>query len=91
MVITVIDGATSAPIGGCVVNLHPNQGTNNLQIQDQTGTTDAAGIVSFTFKLPAILQADVSSIPAPFSCTTSCSALVKLEEGKSVSKTIKVY
>ena len=65
----------------------PPPTNGNLTIQDQTGTTDGSGSVSFTFKLPAILQADVTS-PAPFGNATK---LVKLEEGKKVSSTIKVY
>lgn len=88
VVITVVDGNTNAPVVGATVHLYipPNTG-GNLQQQDQTGITDGAGTVSFTFKLPAILQADVTP-PAPYAPN---SALIKLEEGKQVSKTIKVY
>ena len=62
--------------------------SGNLKIQDQTSTTDASGVARFTFKLPAILSADVNP-PAPLNPTVN--KLVKLEEGKSVSVAIKVY
>lgn len=87
---TVVDGANSAPIYGATVHMYPPPSQSpTLDIQEQTGITDAAGTVSFTFKLPAILQADATP-PSTYSLNTG-GALVKLEEGKSVSKTIKVY
>ncbi|MBI4930794.1 MAG: hypothetical protein HY841_08540 [Bacteroidetes bacterium] len=90
VVINVVDGNNSSPVFSATVHLYPPPGTNgNLNIQDQTGVTDAAGSVSFTFKLPAILQADIT--PISTSTLTAGSALVKLEEGKQVSKTIKLY
>ena len=92
VVINVADGNTGGPVIGATVHMYippgsPPPTNGNLQIQDQTGTTDASGSVSFTFKLPAILQADVTA-PLPYSNATK---LVKLEEGKKVSATIKVY
>lgn len=95
--ITVQDGTGSlaVPVAYATVHLYPPpsspppQGSNNLEGQDQTGITDGAGSVSFTFKLPAILQADVT--PPITSTLNPGSALVKLEEGKEVSKTIKLY
>ena len=90
VVINVVNGTTNAPVLGATVHMYipPNAPPgSNLQMQDQTGVTDGSGSVSFTFKLPAILQADVTP-PSPFAAAT---ALVKLEEGKQVSKTIKVY
>src|ERR1051326_4501699 len=89
VVINVIDGNTSAPIPNCTVHMYPPPASANLSIQDQTGATDASGSVSFTFKLPAILQADVT--PPATATVTAGGALVKLEEGKQVSKTIKLY
>ena len=90
VVINVVDGNTSAPVFGATVRMYPPSGTGgNLNIQDQTGVTDGAGSVSFTFKLPAILQATVT--PAATSTVSAGGALVKLEEGKQVSKTIKLY
>ncbi len=89
-VITVIDGTTSAPIYGATVHMYPPPSKNpTLDIQEQSGTTDAAGTVTFTFKLPAILQADATP-PSTYSLNTG-GQLVKLEEGKQVSKTIKLY
>lgn len=94
MVINVVDGNTSSPVASATVHMYisPNSppATNgNLTIQDQTGVTDGSGSVTFTFKLPAILQATVT--PVATSTLTPGGALVKLEEGKQVSKTIKLY
>ena len=87
VVINVAQVTTGVVVVGATVHLYPDPALNpTLTMQDQTGTTDASGSVTFTFKLPAILKADVTS-PAPFGNGTQ---LVKLEEGKQVSKTIKV-
>ena len=88
--ITVIDGVTEAPVYGATVHMYPPPNQNpTLTIQEQTGTTDGSGVVTFTFKLPAILQTDAT--PPSLSGLNSGGALVKLEEGKQVSKTIKLY
>ena len=89
-VITVLNGTTGARIYGATVHMYPPPSQNpTLDMQNQTGITDAAGTVSFTFKLPAILQAD-GTAPSSYNLKVG-GALVKLEEGKSVSKTIKLY
>ncbi len=90
LVLTIQDGVTNGPVVGASIQIAPNQtGANgNLQIQVQSSTTDAAGVATFTFKLPAILSATVTP-PAPY--TAPAPTLVKLEEGRSVSKAIKVY
>ena len=92
--ITVQDGSTGGPVAGASVRVGPSKTNANgtLQIQDQTATTDGSGIVTFTFKLPAILEADVTP-PSPYTCAlpSACSGLVKLEEGKSVNKTLKIF
>lgn len=87
VVINVVNGTTNAPVVGAVVHMYPPPTNSNLAIQKQSSTTDPAGIAKFTFTLPAILQTDVTP-PTPLG---PGSALVKLEEGKEVSKTIKVY
>lgn len=89
LIINVKDGKTGDAVGSASVHVYPSQTgpSGNLKDQDQTSTTDAAGVCSFVFKLPAILQAEVTP-PAPFGKAT---APVKLEEGKSTSYTIKVY
>ena len=89
VVLNITDGSNSAPVFGATVHMYPPPNSANLQIQDQTGVTDAAGMVTFTFKLPAILQADVT--PPASSSLNNGGALVKLEEGKQVTKTIKLY
>lgn len=90
LVLTVVDGSTNGPVVGAQVDIAPNQtGANGtLQIQVQSSTTDAAGVATFTFKLPAILSATVTP-PSPY--LVPAPTLVKLEEGRSVSKSIKVY
>ena len=90
LVLTIQDGVTNGPVVGATVDIAPNQtGPNGtLQIQVQSTTTDAAGVATFTFKLPAILSATVTP-PAPY--VIPAPTLVKLEEGRSVSKAIKVY
>jgi hypothetical protein len=89
LVITLQDAVTNGPVVGATVWVHPKASTGgNLQIQDQTTTTDGAGVATFTFKLPAILEAEVTP-PAPY--VAPAPTLVKLEEGRSVSKAIKVY
>lgn len=88
VVINVVDLTTKAPIVGASVHLYPDPALNpTLTIQDQSGTTDGSGSVSFTFKLPAILKCDVTA-PAPFNGFAT--KLVKLEEGKKTSVTIPV-
>lgn len=90
VVITVTDGANSVPVYGATVHMYPPPSQNpTLDIQEQTAITDASGMATLTFKLPAILQADVTP-PSTYSLNTG-GALVKLEEGKQVSKTIKLY
>ncbi len=83
LVINVVDIA-GAPLGNAEVHVYPKNG--NLQIQDQTSVTGSDGVATFTFKLPAILQCDVT--PDPSSGLGMTSNPVKLEEGKSVSKKI---
>jgi len=90
VVITIIDGTNDAPVYGATVHMFPPPSQKPpLDIQDQTSITDASGMATFTFKLPAILQADVT--PPTTYTLNSGGALVKLEEGKQVSKTIKLY
>ena len=85
-VINVVDDSTGNPIAGAIVHMYPPPTSANLNIQDQTNATDGSGTATFHFKLPAILQADVTNIGKG-----PGGALVKLEEGKQVSKTIKCY
>ncbi|MFH1003931.1 MAG: hypothetical protein V1781_00290 [Bacteroidota bacterium] len=84
VVVRVMDISTEGPILGANVSIHPTT-QSKPTMKGQTGITDAAGSASFVFKLPAILQVDVTA-----SGHTAGTALVKLEEGKTVSKTIKL-
>lgn len=54
-----------------------------LRPPDNTKITDANGEVTYTFKFPAILDVKVTHISYG-----SAEDLIKLEEGKTVSKTI---
>ncbi len=96
VVINVVNGSSGSPLAGANIHMYippgsPPPTNGNLTIQDQSGVTDASGSVSFTFKLPAILQTDVTYMSGVPTTTLTASALVKLEEGKQVSKTIKLY
>ena len=51
-----------------------------------SGTTDGGGEVKFTFKLPAIY--DVKATKVVRNKTITGISIIKLEEGKSVSKTV---
>jgi hypothetical protein len=91
LVLNIEDGTSGGPVVGALVEIGPNQtSTTNgtLQIQVQSSTTNASGIATFTFKLPAILSATVTP-PSPL--TAPLPTLVKLEEGRSVTKAIKCY
>lgn len=87
--ITVINGNTNLAVVGATVNMYPTPQGANLDIQKQSTTTDPAGIAKFTFTLPAILETKVT--PPTSTGLGTATALVRLEEGKEVSKTIKVY
>ena len=82
-IIRVLDISNDGPIVGADVSIHP-PAQSKPTMPGQTGLTDAAGAASFKFKLPAILQVDVKS------GSKTGTATVKLEEGKTVSKTIKI-
>lgn len=86
------------PVAGAKVTIAPNQPNGTLSSsaanmgsqQTQTGTTDGSGSVSFTFKLPAILQATIVSLPSPYSSCVNCPALVQLQESSTVTKSVQV-
>ncbi len=60
--VTVYD-EKGAPASGAIVHAWPGDnalgGTVNEAEMDKTGTTDAAGLVSFDFKFSAVLDVDV--------------------------------
>jgi hypothetical protein len=61
--------------------------TFTADVQAQ-GVTDAGGEVKFTFKLPAIY--DIKATMILGAKTYTGASILKLEEGKSVSKTVTV-
>ena len=87
--ITVIDGNTNKAVVGATVHMYPSPAGANLDIQKQSSTTDPAGMAKFTFTLPAILETKV--LPPTSTGLGTATASVRLEEGKEVSKTIKVF
>ena len=89
LTITLLDASSNGPIAGATIQVHPSQTSGgNLQKQDQTSTTDGSGIVHFTFTLPAMLEVTITP-PSPYTAPAT-SPLVKLEAGKTVSKTISL-
>lgn len=65
------------------------KGTNTFTADVQAqGVTDAGGEVKFTFKLPAIY--DIKATMILGAKTYTGASILKLEEGKSVSKTVTV-
>jgi hypothetical protein len=53
-----------------------------------TGNTDGSGAVNFTFKLPAIY--DIRATLVAGTRTLSGLSIIKLEEGKTISKTVSI-
>ncbi|MBN8701615.1 MAG: hypothetical protein J0M08_00990 [Bacteroidetes bacterium] len=81
----VVD-ASGAPVDGASVRLWANTSnnpSNNTKIEE-TQTTDSDGLVVFEFKLQAIFNADATK------GALKGSAIVKLEPGETVDKTITV-
>jgi hypothetical protein len=85
----ICNDSTGVGMSGATVYLYanvktPQQGTITADIR-ATGVTDGSGRVSFTFKLPAIY--DVKAIGT---ASMTGISIIKLEEGKSVEKTVVV-
>ena len=83
-VITVVYASTNQPVVGATVLLDCNtcQQTGNLQTDQQI--TDGAGKTNHVFRYPAVLDITVTS-PAG-----SATGVIKLEEGETVDKEIKI-
>ena len=96
--ITVYDTTGVVPQSGVLVKLYstvttPSGGTATADLKWQ-GTTDGSGIVSFTFKLPAIMDIRAereSCVPKPITkyyCIGT--GIIKLEEGKTIEKKVRL-
>jgi len=87
LTVTVTSANNNIPVAGATVHVYPNQAhaNGNLKDQDQTITTDGTGVARFTFKLPAILETNVTSAQG------TATKIVQLEEGKSVNLAVKVF
>jgi hypothetical protein len=88
--IVICNDSTGTGIGGAQVYLYanvktPNQGTITADIR-ASGVTDETGRVSFTFKLPAIY--DITALKTISAKTYSAVSIIKLEEGKTIDKTV---
>jgi hypothetical protein len=79
--------ASGAAVTGAKVKLTSNYGLSQsgelAAYLPATKLTDASGLVSFTFKYPAILDIEVTHVSYG-----SANDLIKLEVGQSISKTI---
>lgn len=95
--VTCVDG-TGAAVPNAAVQLFANVKTaqNTTVVADlkANGVTDGAGNVSFVFKLPAIYDivatttaANTSTLGPP-TVTITGNSIIKLEEGKTVDKTV---
>ncbi len=91
--------ADGSPVDGAAVKLYATVKTGAIATVTAdikaNGTTDGAGTVSFLFKLPAIydIQASIVSTStgtAPVTATMVGVGIIKLEEGKTVEKTVTV-
>lgn len=90
--------ASGAAVQNAAVQLYANVKTpqNTTVVADikANGVTDVAGAVSFLFKLPAIYDITASVTAAntgttgPPTVTLVGTSIIKLEEGKTVEKTV---
>lgn len=83
-----VDASTGSAVSGADVKLFANVktasgGTVQADVKAE-GTTDSYGVVSFTFKLPAIFNISATKTSDSLAGT----ALVTLEEGKTVESTV---
>jgi len=88
-----------SPVDGAAVKLSAtvktaNNGTMVADIK-ANGKTDGGGTVSFIFKLPAIYDIEASIVStgsgtSAASTTLTGVGIIKLEEGKTVDKTVTV-
>ena len=86
-----IEDSTSTAVAGALVQLYaevksPDGKTTYTADLKASGTTGGDGAVQFTFKLPAIY--DVSATKVVGTSTLVGKGIIKLEEGKTVEKTI---
>jgi len=88
LVIKTVDAA-GMPLGGTAVKLYANVKTSSGATVEAdlkaSGVSDGAGSSSYTFKLPAILDVKATGTGSLVGV-----GIVKLEEGKTVEKTITV-
>jgi hypothetical protein len=85
-----VNATTGAAVGGANVKLYApvkttSGGTVVADVKAE-GTTNSDGIVSFTFKLPAIFN--IQAVKA--SDSLSGKGIVTLEEGKTVDATVQM-
>lgn len=87
LTIKTVDSA-GMPLGSALIKLYANVKTSSGATVEADlkaeGISDASGSSTYTFKLPAILD-----VKAVFGSKTGV-GIVKLEEGKTVEKTITV-
>ena len=84
-----VDGNGDAVANAAVklfANVKTAQNTTVIADLKANGVTDGGGSVSFVFKLPAIY--DIKASLTLGTKTYTGASIIKLEEGKSVSKTV---
>ena len=95
--VTCVDGSGSAVPNAAVqlfANVKTAQNTTVVADLKANGVTDGAGNVSFVFKLPAIYDIVATTTAAntstfgPATVTLTGNSIIKLEEGKTVDKTV---
>ncbi len=85
--VITIDSAGNLPVAGALVKLYPPKG--NLSEAEASGTTNAAGSVTFTFSLPAILNVAAFEVRS-VNDTLKGSGVIQLQIGQTVSSTVYV-
>jgi hypothetical protein len=100
-IITVYDTTGSVPQANVHIKLFANVNGNVADLKAE-GDTDSDGKVSFTFKLPAILDIDAlkatctvvppSTTAGVYSPGKYChgKSIIKLEEGKTIEKSVNL-
>ncbi len=85
--VITVDSAGGLPVSGATVKLYPSKG--NLAEAEATGTTNAAGSVTFTINLPAILNiAATKELSA--TDTLKGSGVIQLQIGQTETTTVTI-
>jgi hypothetical protein len=81
--VITVDSAGSLPVSGASVKLYAPHGIST------TGTSDAAGKVTFTYTLPAILNISVTKAMGT-NDTLKGTGIIQLQIGQTISTTVTI-